>query len=132
MKHNARRATALIGAVAATASLVAVSPAQSATLTTSRVTVQSTDYTPASGETFRLYGAVWSDGARVPATIRVKTYRHGEWVQLPGAVMETNRYDRYRIRVVLRMRGERLLRVIGDPDNPAIATARKTITVTVH
>lgn len=132
MKHNARRATALIGAVAATASLAAISPAQSATLATSRVTVHSTDYTPASGETFRLYGAVWSEGARVPATIRVKTYRHGEWVQLPGAVMETNRYDRYRIRIILRMRGERLLRVIGDPTDPTIATARKTITVTVH
>ena len=109
-----------------------MSPAQSETLVPSRVTVTSTDYTPASGETFRLYGAVRSEGERVPATIRVKTYRNGEWVRLPGAVMHTNSYDRYRIRIVLQMKGERLLRVIGDPDDAGIATARKTITVTVH
>lgn len=132
MNRTARHATALVATLAAAVSLTGVSPAQSETLAPSRVTVTSTDYTPASGETFRLYGAVRSEGERVPATIRVKTYRNGEWVQLDGAVMHTNRYDRYRIRIVLQMKGERLLRVIGNPDGDDIATARKTITVNVH
>lgn len=132
MNRTSRCATALVATMAAGISLAGVSPAQSETLAPSRVTVTSTDYTPASGETFRLYGAVWSEGDRVPATIRVKTYRDGKWVQLSGAVMHTNRYDRYRIRIVLQMKGERLLRVIGNPDDDGIATARKTITVNVH
>lgn len=132
MNRISRRTTAVIGTIAAAASVVGVAPAQSATLAPSRVTVFSTDYTPASGQTFRLFGAVWSEGVRVPATIRVKTFRNGEWVQLPGAVMQTNRDNRYRIRIVLQMKGERLLRVIGNPKGDDIRTARKTITVTVH
>lgn len=132
MNRTARCATALVATMAAGISLAGVAPAQSETLVPSRVTVTSTDYTPASGETFRLYGAVRSDGGRVPATIRVKTFRDGKWVQLSGAVVNTNRYDRYRIRVVLQMKGERLLRVIGNPDDDSIATVRKTITVDVH
>jgi hypothetical protein len=132
MKNTARCATVVVATVAAATSVVAMSPAQSEPLAPSRVTVRATDYTPASGQTFRLFGAVKSEGERVPATIRVKTFRNGEWVKLPGAVMHTNRDDRYRIRIVLQMKGERLLRVVGNPDGDDIATARKTITVTVH
>ena len=133
MNNTTRRATAVVGAVAAATCLAAVSaPAQSATLAPSRVTVQTTDSTPASGQTFRLSGAVQSEGVRVPATIRVQTFRKGAWVQLRGAVMETNRFNRYKIRIILQMKGERQLRVIGDPQSEDINTARKTITVTVH
>lgn len=132
MQRTTRRATAVVGTIAAAASVVAMSPAQSATLVPSRVTVTATDSTPASGQTFQLFGAVFSQGARVPATIRVKTFRNGQWVQLRGAVMETNRFDRYRIRVVLQMKGERLLRVVADPKPADILNSRKTITVTVH
>lgn len=132
MNSLAQRATAVIGTIAAATSLVAISPAQAATLAPSRVTVRSTDYTPASGETFRLYGAVWSEGVKVPATIRVKTFRDDHWVQLKGAVMDTNRDNQYRIRIILKMKGERQLRVIGDPADPDIRTARKTISVTVQ
>lgn len=132
MKTNARRTTAVVGTIVAATALVAAPPAQSATLARSRVTVTATDHTPASGQTFRLSGAVWSAGARVPATIRVTTLRNGQWVQLPGAVIQTNRFNQYRIRVVLQMKGHRQLRVVGDPRPARIATARKTITVTVH
>ena len=133
MNNTTRRAATVVGTVAAATALAAMSPpAQSASLANSRVTVQTTDSTPASGQTFRLFGAVRSEGVRVPATIRVKTFRKGAWVQLQGAVMETNRFDRYKIRIVLQMKGERLLRVIGDPQAEGIKTARKTITVSVH
>ena len=132
MEHTARRATAVVGTLLAASSAFVATPAQTAAPAPSRVTVQSTDYTPASGQTFRLYGAVWSGGERVPAMIRVKTFRNGTWVPLEGAVMHTNRFDTYRIRIVLQMKGERLLRVIGNPDKPGISTSSRTITVTVH
>jgi hypothetical protein len=132
MNTNARRATAAVGTLAAAVGLMAAAPAQSLIATASQVTVATTDTTPASGETFRLYGAVWSDGARVPATIHVKTFRNGEWVQLDGAVMKTNRDDRYNIRVILQMKGERQLRVVGDPAAAGVATSRRDLTVVVH
>lgn len=132
MNTTARRVTALIGAIAATATMTATAPAGAATLATSRITVHATDTTPASGQLFRLQGAVWSSGETVPATVRVKTFRNGAWVQLQGAVMKTNRDNRYNLGIRLQMKGERLLRVIGDPVDPDISTARTTITVTVH
>lgn len=132
MKSTARRTAAVIGTVAALTSLTALSPAQSATLVPSHVTVHTTDATPAAGQTFRLYGAVWSEGERVAATIRVKTFRDGKWVQLKGAVMDTNRDNRYRIRVILQLKGKQQLRVVGHPTDEDIATSHADIAVTVH
>ena len=60
------------------------------------------------------------------------TARRVTALQLPGAVMQTNRDNRYNLGIRLQMKGERLLRVIGDPVDPDISTARTTITVTVH
>jgi hypothetical protein len=130
--NTARRAVATVGAIAAAATLVAAAPAQSATPTSSRVSVSTTDATPASGQTFRLYGAVQSEGHKVPATIHVLTYRNGHWVQLPGAIMQTNRDNTYRIRVILQMKGKRQLRVVADPRPSGIRNAQTTISVTVH
>jgi hypothetical protein len=133
MNHrHARLATAVIGTLAATALVGAASPVQSETLAPSHVTATPSTTTPASGETFHVNGAVWSGGVRVPATIHVKTWQHDQWVQLKGAVMHTNRDNMYRIRVILQMKGERQLRVVGDPDSAAIRVARTTFTVTVH
>jgi len=64
--------------------------------------------------------------------VRVKAFRNRAWVQLRGAVVKTNSDNRYNVGIRLQMKGERLLRVIGDPVDPDIRTARKTITVTVH
>lgn len=55
------------------------------------------------------------------------TVRATDYMPAPGQT-----FNHYRIRMVLQMKGERLLRVIGNPDGDDIATARKTITVTVH
>ena len=132
MNTTARRVTALVGTIAAAATMTATAPAGAATLAPSRITVHATDTTPASGQLFRLQGAVWSSGETVPAVVRVKTFRNGAWHQLPGAVMKTNRDNRYNLGIRLQMKGQRLLRVIGDPVDPDISTARKTITVTVH
>lgn len=130
--NTARRATTAVGGLVVAASLVAAAPAQSTTPTPSQVTVSTTDSTPASGQTFRLYGAVRAGGHRVPATIRVQIWNHGHWAQLHGAVMQTNRFDTYRIRVILQMKGKQLLRVVADPTTAGIANARRSIAVTVH
>ena len=135
--HTSRRRTAAVSSLGALATVAALAPAfpasaQATDLTPSRISVHTDDTTPAAGVPFHLYGAVWSQGVRVPATVRVKTFRDGAWRQLPGAVQETNRNNRYRLHVTLQMKGERLLRVVGDPRDPDIATARTTITVTVH
>ena len=129
---TARRAVATVGALAATATLVAATPAQSATLTPSKVSVSTTDSTPAVGQTFRLYGAVSSKGHKVPATIRVLTYGNGHWTQLSGATMKTNRDNTYRIRIVLQLKGKRQLRVVADPTPAGISNAHTTITVSLH
>jgi len=54
MNTTSRRVAALIGAIAATATMTATAPAGAATLAPSRITVHATDTTPASGQLFRL------------------------------------------------------------------------------
>jgi hypothetical protein len=46
--------------------------------------------------------------------------------------MHTNRANQYDMRVILQMKGDRQLRVVGDPDSSAIGTSQTTFTVTVH
>ena len=133
MNNTARHAVATIGTLAATASLLAVAPAQSAELAGSRITVRASDYTVSSGEQFRLRGFLTSEGTPLEdATVRVKTYRNGEWVRLPGAFDLTNDEGRYGIRIILQMKGQRQLRVIGDPKGDDIRNARRDIVVTVR
>lgn len=130
--NRARTATAVIGTLAATTALLAAAPTQAATLTASQVTAAPSTTTPASGETFHVRGAVWSEGVRVPAVVRIGTWRDGHWVPLSGAVVHTNRNGRYDMRVILQMKGLRQLRVVGDPDSPDVDTAVTTFTVTVR
>jgi len=47
-------------------------------------------------------------------------------------VHETNRHDRYRLRLTLQMPGERQLKVVGDPQAPRIANASSIVTGQVH
>lgn len=131
---NTRRTGVALVALAAASALAVPAGAQAAapTLTPSRTTVHTDDSTPAAGVRFHLFGAVWSQGERVPATVRVKTFRNGQWHLLPGAVQQTNRNDRYRLHIALQMTGERMLKVVGDPRDPQIASSSSTITVTVH
>lgn len=132
MNNTARTAAASIGAIALGTSVLALSPAQAATPAPSSVSVNTTDSTPASGQTFRLFGAVTSGGVRVPATIHVKTLQNGHFVPVRGAVVSTNSENRYRVRIILSRKGQRQLRVVADPKSPNISTSRNTITVTVH
>jgi hypothetical protein len=130
-KRHAHLATALIGTLAAAGATLAASPAQASTQAASKVTATATDNMPASGQTFRVSGAVQSKGHGTPATITVKTLRGGSWVRLTGASMHTDSTGHYTIRLVLDAKGKRQLRVVAVPDSRAIGTARRTFTVSV-
>lgn len=133
MNHHTRRAAAVIGTLATAASVVSIAPAQAEEVAGSRITVRSSDYDVSSGEQFVLRGRLMSEGDPVSdATVRVKTYRNGAWVRLEGAVVSTNDEGRYRVRVILSLKGERKLRVVGNPQGDDIKTARKALVVTVR
>jgi hypothetical protein len=129
--NRIRTSAAVIVAIAATGAGLAASPADASTAAPSKVTAKATDNMPASGQTFRVRGAVESQGQGTPATIVVKTLRNGTWVPLAGASMHTDRSGRYTIRLVLETKGERQLRVVADPDAGAIRTSRTTFSVSV-
>ena len=134
MKHSTTsRTVAVAGTMAAAASFVGMAPAQSAEPATSQLTVHASDTTVRSGEQFVLSGRLTSESTPLTdATVRVKTYRNGTWVPLTGAVVSTNDEGRYRVRVVLSMKGTRQLRVVGNPRGEDIRTARKDIAITVR
>jgi hypothetical protein len=133
MNHATRRTIAALGTLAATTTLVGVAPAHAADVADSRITARSSDYDVRSGEQFVLRGRLTSEGAPVAgAPVRVKTYRSGAWVPLDGAVVTTGSEGRYRVRVVLSMKGDRRLRVVGNPEGNDIRTARKGLVVTVR
>jgi hypothetical protein len=133
-RHPAvRSAVAAVATMAAAVSLVGAAPAQSADLAGSRITVSSSDADVRSGEQFRLRGVLKSQGEPVAdATVRVKTFRNGAWERLRGAVVTTNDEGRYRVRVVLQMKGERALRVVAIPKEDDIRKARADIVVKVR
>lgn len=111
---------------------IAAVPAQAVEDGTSRITVRVSDTTPNSGEQFVARGKFTVDGQ--PAddhVVKVQAWRDGEWKQLTGARMLTNDEGRYRMRLILSQKGERLLRVVGvgQGDEP---NARKRFTVVVQ
>lgn len=62
----------------------------------------------------------------------MQTLRGGEWTNLSGARVTTGSDGRYRVRVVLGQKGERDLRVVGDPAGTRLANSRARIDVFVH
>jgi hypothetical protein len=137
MKHTRHHATrsvvAVVATTAAAVSVVGAAPAQAADIAGSSVTVHASDYEVRSAEQFRLRGILKSEGQPVEgATVRVKTYRNGEWHRLRGAVVRTNEEGRYRIRIKLQMKGQRQIRVVANPKGDDIRTARRDTVVTVR
>jgi hypothetical protein len=96
------------------------------------ITVRVSDTTPASGQQFIARGKLTMGG--LPAAdhvVRVQTFRGGEWVAISGARVTTNEDGKYRVRLILSMKGKRVLRVVGvgQGDEP---TERQRFTVRVH
>lgn len=96
------------------------------------ITVHVSDSTPASGEQFIARGRLIMGG--LPAedhVVKVQTYRDGTWVAVTGARVLTNEEGRYRVRLILSMKGERLLRVFGIGQN-GLPNEIERFTVVVH
>ena len=120
-------------AVLAPAILVAgTTQAADAAAPASSITVTSSDYTPASGQTFYVSGVFVDQG--VPADhepVKVQRLFQGTWTTLTGAVVRTTSDGHYRMRVILETKGVRYLRVVGVTAGPA-HDAFKRFTETVH
>jgi hypothetical protein len=109
-----------------------VQPANAAAAATSSITVRSSDYTPASGQTFFVSGLFIDQG--VPADhepVKVQRLFDGTWSTLTGAVVRTTSDGHYRMRVILQTKGVRQLRVVGVTGGTA-HDAFKRFTETVH
>lgn len=137
MQKTLRRTTAGLGAVvtATTAFALAgpVGAADAVTRPASRITVHTSDTTPQSGEQFVLGGRLTTRSGRALAAgvVRVQTLRSGEWSDLSGARVTTGSDGRYRVRVILFQRGDRDLRVVGNPAGHRLRNSRARIDVTV-
>lgn len=135
MQHDLRRTTAVLGAVATATTAFALAtgaPADAADRPASRTTVHTSDATPQSGQQFVLDGRLTNRaGDPLSGVVRVQTLRDGAWTNLTGARVSTGSDGTYRVRVVLSQRGERDLRVVGDPAGDRIRSSRARIDVTV-
>jgi hypothetical protein len=93
-----------------------MSPAAATPLTHggSRITAHASDVTPDAGEQFVIRGRYTLEGATGAGhVVKVQTYRRGEWLDIDGARVTAGAEGRYRVRVILSIRGVRDLRVVG-------------------
>ena len=119
-----RTATALATATTALALTAAVAPADAAV--SSRITVAASDTSVSSGEELVLTGRLSHGGV-----VRVASLDGSGWTPLTGAVVHTRRDGSYRVRVILQREGERVLRVVGNPDAAGVTNSRARVTVHV-
>ncbi|MEO9324142.1 hypothetical protein ABFT23_11675 [Nocardioides sp. C4-1] len=126
MTHHPRRTAALVAATAL-AGLGATLPAAGAhAATPSRITVAASDTSVSSGEQLVLSGRLSQAGV-----VRVVAKDGTSWTPLTGAVVHTRRDGSYAVRVVLSRAGDRVLRVVGDPDAAGVRTSRARVVVHV-
>lgn len=135
MTSTLRRTTAVLGSAALLAGGFAAfaGPASATDRPASRITVSASDSEVDPGEQFALRGRLTTEGGRALAggVVRVQTFRDGAWEDLPGAQVTTNDEGRYRVRVVLSQKGERGLRVVGNPAGTRLRNARALTSVQV-
>jgi hypothetical protein len=104
----------------------------STTTTASSITVQSSDLTPASGQTFYVSGVFVDQGVAADhEPVKVQRLFQGTWSTLTGAVVRTTSDGRYQLRVILQTTGVRELRVVGVTAGSAHDTFKR-FTETVH
>jgi hypothetical protein len=127
------RRTAVAAATAATAaSLLVAAPAVAEEPAPSRVTAIPSKFQVDPGEQFVIRGRMLSEGKPVVgAPVRVRTWSDGRFVNIKGARVTTNAEGRYRVRIVLFRKGDRLLKVVANPAGDDIDTARRNVLMQV-
>lgn len=104
----------LTAAAIIAAGLTAVPAYAAEAATPAKVTAAVSDATPASGQTFRVSGALSKDGdALAGKTVKVQTLRNGAWENISGASMKTSSTGKYNLRLVLSSKGKRTMRVVA-------------------
>ena len=125
---TAPRRTALALATTAVAATLTAAPATAEDPAPSRVTAIPSQFEVDPGEQFVIRGRMKSEGEPVgDAVVRVRTYLDGKWVDIKGARVTTNDEGRYRVRIVLYRKGDRLLRVVANPVGDDIKTAKAQV-----
>jgi len=111
---SVRRTLGVVVGTVATMVATLVVPAHAAHPWSSRITVRVSDYTPTAGDGFVVRGLYASDGTVAAGqVVRLQSYAAGGWANIRGARVMTNSDGRYRMRVILFLRGVRDLRVMG-------------------
>lgn len=112
-------------------SVVAPAAAQTSTFTAS-ITAHASDTTPAAGQTFRVRGLFMINGDPAEGhLVKIQELRMGAWHPLKGAQIRANEDGHYRLRLVLRLKGQNLLRAVGVTGD-GHPNAFRRFTVTVH
>ncbi len=124
-------AIAAIAPVAMLSGAAQAAPSHS-TSATSSITVKVSDKTPRAGQTFRISGLFTLRGK--PAnhgTVKAQEMFKDKWVQLKGAIVQTNSTGQYGMRLILSAKGDRDLRVVGVVSGPQ-PNVFKRFSVMVH
>lgn len=129
---NPRRAAGVVAlATLAPLTVVAPSAAQANTFTAS-ITAHVTDSTPASGQTFRVFGRFMINGEPAEGhLVKIQELRNNTWLPLKGARLPANSEGRYRMRLILTLKGVNLLRAVGVTGD-GHRNAFRRFSVTVH
>ena len=128
-----RRTAIALTTAATAASLLVAAPAIAEDPAPSRITAIPSKFQVDPGEQFVVRGRMLSEGEPVVgAPVRVRTWSDdGRFVDIKGARVTTNSEGRYRVRIVLYRKGDRLLKVVANPAGDDIATARGNVLMQV-
>jgi hypothetical protein len=132
--QHARRTAATLTWAAAAVSLLAIAPAVAVAdePAPSRMTARPNSFHVDPGERFVIRGRLLSEGEPVAgAPVRVRTWTEEGFVDIKGARVTTDSEGRYRVRIVLYRKGDRLLKVIGNPVGDDIRTAKRHVLMQV-
>lgn len=98
-----------------------------------RITARPSDDTVSSGEQFRVRGRFTVNGnPAVDKTVKIQALYADGWRNITGARVSTGDDGRYRVRIVLSMRGERVLRAVGITPRPSRPDPKQRFRVAVR
>ena len=127
-----RRAAGAVALATLAPLTMAVPQAAQAHTLTSSITAHVTDSTPASGQTFRVFGRFTINGRlAVGHLVKIQELRNNTWLPLKGAQIRTNSEGRYRLRLILSLKGRNVLRAVGVTQK-GHRNAYRRFVVTVH
>lgn len=124
-------ATALAGGLIASGAVVGTSA--SAGEANVRITAHPSDSSVSSGEQFRVRGLFTINGSpALDKKVKIQALYSDGWRNISGARVSTGDDGRYRVRIVLSMKGERVLRAVGITPSPDKPNPKKRFTVRVR